>query len=319
MTDKKIQIKDLMLVYENKKGRNYKKTVAVKNVNLDIEEHELLVVMGLSGSGKSSLIKCINLLNIPSSGEILVDGDNILDYSKRELRTYRQRKISMVFQDFGLLSYRTVLENVELGMEICGFSKPERMDNALKIIDMVGLKGWENSKPKELSGGMQQRVGLARALANNPEILLMDEPFSALDPLIRKQMQKELLSLQEKLNKTIIFITHDIDEAFLLGDRIAIMKEGEIQQIGTPYEILEHPMTEYVENFVKDINRVRIYKAKHIMKPFYDKLGTKIEVSENMPVEKILPLLKKHTVVGVVNSKKELIGCIKSNDIFEIF
>ena len=280
-----------------------------------------MVVMGLSGSGKSSLIKCINLLNKPTSGEIYVDGHNIINYSKNELRIYRQKKVSMVFQDFGLLSYRTVLENVEFGMEISGVNKTERKKKALQIIEMVGLKGWENHKPKLLSGGMQQRVGLARALANNPEILLMDEPFSALDPLIRRQMQEELLSLQEALNKTIIFITHDIDEAFLLGDRIAIMREGEIQQIGTPYEILENPKTEYVRTFIRDINRARVYQVKHIMQPLSEdrKEHYLIHVPENLSVEKVFGVLRDNKSVGVCDQDGKVTGYINQEAVFKIF
>lgn len=279
---KKIQVRDLLLIYGkdierakqllregNTQKDVFEKTktmIAVNNINFNVYEHEMMVIMGLSGSGKSSLLKCLNRLNTPTSGQIIVDGKNILDYDKKELREYRQNTIGMVFQNFGLLPQRTVLQNVEFGLEVCKVDKKRRFEKAMEMIELVGLKGWENSKPKELSGGMQQRVGLARALANEPEIILMDEPFSALDPLIRRQMQDELLRLQSVLKKTIVFITHDIDEAFRLGDRIAIMKDGKFEQIGYPHEIIEKPVDDYVKNFIKDINKTKVYKVGNIGK-----------------------------------------------------
>ncbi|HBK69521.1 MAG TPA: ABC transporter ATP-binding protein, partial [Firmicutes bacterium] len=240
-------------------------TIGVNNVSFSVNEGEIFVIIGLSGSGKSTLIRCFNLLNQPTSGEIWVDGENIVNYDKSKLRKFRQEKMAMVFQQFGLFTHRTVLGNVEYGLEIRKVSKEERRKIALQAIEEVGLKGWEEKMPQELSGGMQQRVGLARALANNPDILLMDEPFSALDPLIRREMQSELLDLQSKLKKTIIFITHDINEAFKLGDRVAVMKGGSIVQIGAPEDILNNPSNEYIEDFVKDIDRTKIVQAKDIM------------------------------------------------------
>lgn len=245
--------------------QKYGQTVGVNNVSFTINEGEFFVIMGLSGSGKSTLIRCFNLLNRPTAGEILVDGENIVKYDQNRLRKFRQEKVAMVFQQFGLFTHRTVLGNIEYGLEIKGIEKNKRREIALKTLAEVGLKGWEDKLPQELSGGMQQRVGLARALANDPDILLMDEPFSALDPLIRREMQSELLDLQAKMKKTIIFITHDLNEAFKLGDRVAVMKDGSIVQIGTPEEILNHPSNEYIAEFVKEIDRTKIVRAKDIM------------------------------------------------------
>lgn len=241
-------------------------TIGVNNVSFNVKEGEIFVIIGLSGSGKSTLVRCLNLLTKPTSGQILVDGEDIMEYDKKDLRKFRQEKMAMVFQQFGLFTHRTVLGNVEYGLEIRKMEKEERQKIAMKAIEEVGLKGWEDRMPTELSGGMQQRVGLARALATDPDILLMDEPFSALDPLIRRDMQLELLNLQDKLEKTIIFITHDINEAFKLGDRVAVMRDGRIVQVGTPEEILENPSNEYIEDFVQDIDRTRIVQAKDIMK-----------------------------------------------------
>lgn len=240
-------------------------TVGVYNASLDVQEGEIFVIMGLSGSGKSTLIRCLNLLNKPTDGAIYVDDNNIVDYNNEQLKKFRQDKIAMVFQHFGLFSHRTILGNVEYGLEIRGVSKEERHEIAMKNIEIVGLKGYEDKYPDELSGGMQQRVGLARALANDPDILLMDEPFSALDPLIRREMQLELLDIQERLQKTIIFITHDVNEAFKIGDRVAVMKDGKIEQVGTPEEILESPANEYIAEFIADIDRSKVLQADHIM------------------------------------------------------
>lgn len=331
----KIRVEDLMLIYgKNTKQaldmvqagesqqaifQQTKSTVAVRNVNFAVYEHELLVIMGLSGSGKSSLIKCLNLLNIPTSGAIYVDEENILDYNKKQLREYRQNKASMVFQNFGLLPNRTVLSNVEFGMEVCNIDKKARRNKAMELINMVGLSGWENSRPKELSGGMQQRVGLARALANDPQILLMDEPFSALDPLIRRQMQYELLKLQEVLKKTIVFITHDIDEAFMLGDRIAIMKEGQFQQLGRPYEIIENPANEYVMDFIKDINRLRVYTARDIALPNLATEGSVVSIADDASLEQVFKVLATAQGVRVVDSAGKAIGYIDRDTAVQVF
>ncbi|MFO7291263.1 MAG: glycine betaine/L-proline ABC transporter ATP-binding protein [Bacillota bacterium] len=240
-------------------------TVGVRDVSFEVKRGEIFVIMGLSGSGKSTLIRCLNLLNRPTRGRITVDGENIVEYGKKQLREFRQNKMAMVFQHFGIFTHRTVLGNVEYGLEVKGVSKEERRRKAREVLGVVGLEGWEDKMPGELSGGMQQRVGLARALATDPDILLMDEPFSALDPLIRREMQLELLEIQSRLKKTIVFITHDVNEAFKLGDRVAVMKDGEMIQIGTPEEILNQPANDYIEEFVKDIDRSRVVQAKHVM------------------------------------------------------
>ncbi|MFD2042831.1 glycine betaine/L-proline ABC transporter ATP-binding protein [Ornithinibacillus salinisoli] len=240
-------------------------TVGVYDASLDIKQGEVFVIMGLSGSGKSTLIRCFNLLNKPTTGSIYIDDEDIVSADKALLKKIRQEKIAMVFQHFGLFSHRTILANVEYGLEIRNVSKEERREIALKNIEIVGLKGYEDKYPDELSGGMQQRVGLARALANDPDVLLMDEPFSALDPLIRREMQLELLDIQERLQKTIIFITHDVNEAFKLGDRVAVMKDGHVVQVGTPEEIIESPANDYITDFIKDIDRSKVFQAEHIM------------------------------------------------------
>ncbi len=279
---KKIEVKNLVKIFGSKPKLALKRlkegwtkekilkttgqTVGVNNASFTVDEGEFFVIMGLSGSGKSTLIRCLNLLNRPTAGEILIDGEDIVKYDRQQLREFRQNKVAMVFQNFGLFTHRTVLGNVEYGLEIRNINKDKRKQIALEALESVGLKGWEDKMPTELSGGMQQRVGLARALANNPDILLMDEPFSALDPLIRRDMQVELLEIQSKLKKTIIFITHDINEAFKLGDRVAVMKDGKIVQQGTPEEILNNPSNEYIEDFVKSIDRTKVIQAKNIMK-----------------------------------------------------
>ncbi|MFV9509924.1 quaternary amine ABC transporter ATP-binding protein [Tepidibacillus sp. LV47] len=241
-------------------------TVGVNQVSFEVEEGEFFVIMGLSGSGKSTLIRLINRLIEPTTGEIFIDGENIVKMDKKELMMIRRKKLGMVFQNFALLPHRTVLANVEYGLEIQGVPKEIREKKAREALETVGLAGYEESYPNQLSGGMKQRVGLARALANGSDILLMDEAFSALDPLIRSEMQDELLQLQSKLKKTILFITHDLDEALKLGDRIAIMKDGNIVQIGTPEEILTDPADDYVSAFVKDVDRSKVLTAEHIMK-----------------------------------------------------
>jgi glycine betaine/proline transport system ATP-binding protein len=241
-------------------------TVGVNNASFQVKPGEFFVIMGLSGSGKSTLIRLVNRLIEPTAGEVLIDGHNITEMTKTDLMLTRRKKLSMVFQKFALFPHRTVQDNVEYGLEIQGIAKEERAKKALQSIHDVGLKGYEESYPDQLSGGMQQRVGLARALANDSDILLMDEAFSALDPLIRKEMQDELLHLQSKLGKTILFITHDLDEALKLGDRIAIMKNGSIVQIGTAEEILENPANEYVYNFVEDVDRSKVLVAENVMK-----------------------------------------------------
>ena len=240
-------------------------TVGVNDASFEVEEGEIFVIMGLSGSGKSTLLRCVNRLVEPTSGSVKVDGTDVMDLDKEELREFRKDKFGMVFQHFGLFPYRTVLGNAEFGLEIAGVDKEERKEKAMTALRQVGLEGYEDQKPDQLSGGMQQRVGLARALAVDTDILLMDEPFSALDPLIKKDMQDKLLELYEHIDKTILFITHDLDEALKLGDRIAIMKDGEIVQVGNHEEILTNAENDYVREFVQDVNRSRVLTAADIM------------------------------------------------------
>jgi glycine betaine/proline transport system ATP-binding protein len=239
--------------------------IAVKDVSFDIKENEIFVVMGLSGSGKSTLVRCINRLIEPTRGKILLDGEDLSQMNEKQLRELRRHKLSMVFQYFGLLPQRSVEDNVVFGLEIRGEHGKEKDEKVAQAIEQVGLKGWEKSHIYELSGGMQQRVGLARALASGTEVLLMDEPFSALDPLIRRQMQDEFLNLRGTVKKTVVFITHDLMEALKLGDRVAIMKDGIIVQIGTPQEIVNEPADEYVSEFVKDVPRGQVITAENIM------------------------------------------------------
>lgn len=241
-------------------------TLALTNVSFDVMPGETFVLMGLSGSGKSTLLRCINRLIEPTEGEIQIDGEEIVGMHQEELRMIRRRKLGMIFQSFALLPHRTVLDNVAFGLEIQGIPVEERHKKAEKVLQMVGLGGYGGSMPNDLSGGMKQRVGLARALTSDPDILLMDEAFSALDPLIRRDMQDELLDLQQRLEKTIIFVTHDLDEALKLGDRIALMKDGAIVQVGTPEEILTNPENAYVEKFVADVDLTRVYSASDVMR-----------------------------------------------------
>ena len=241
-------------------------TVANRNINFNIKPDELFVIVGLSGSGKSTFIRTLNGLNKITRGEILINGENLIGMSKHRLRNYRRNEVSMVFQHFGLLSHRSVLENVEYPLEIQGINKEERRVQAMEAIEQVGLKVWHDHMPSQLSGGMKQRVGLARALVNNPELLLMDEPYSALDPLIRREMQNELLNLDDSFDRTIVFITHDMNEAFRLGDRIALMKDAEVVQIGTPNDFFENPANDYVRDFIADVDKTRILKVRSIMK-----------------------------------------------------
>lgn len=244
-----------------------RQTVGIYNINFSVNEGEVFVLMGLSGSGKSTLLRCINRLIEPTSGTITIDGEDITRAGPEVIREIRRKKVSMVFQRFALFPHRTVLDNVAYGLEVHGVPTVQRREKAAQIIETVGLKGWEYSMPDQLSGGMQQRVGLARALCNNPDILLMDEAFSALDPLIRKSMQDELISLQNSLNKTIVFVTHDLDEALKIGERIALMNNGTIVQIGTAEEILTRPANDYVEKFVEDVDRTKVLTAEGVMKP----------------------------------------------------
>lgn len=285
-------------------------TVGVYDANFDVNEGEIFVIMGLSGSGKSTLIRLINRLIEPTSGDIYIDGKDIAKMDKEELREVRRRKMSMVFQNFGLFPHRTILENTEFGLEVRGVSKEERTELAEKALENSGLIAFKDQYPGQLSGGMQQRVGLARALANDPEILLMDEAFSALDPLIRREMQDELIDLQANVQKTIIFITHDLNEALRIGDRIALMKDGQIMQIGTGEEILTNPANDYVREFVEDVDRSKVLTASNIMVPA---LTTNIELDgpmvalQRMKTEEVSMLL-------AVDKKRQLRGYITADE-----
>ncbi len=268
-------------------------TVGLDNVSLSIEEGETFVCMGLSGSGKSTLIRHINRLIDPTSGEVLVEGTNVMVLNQKSLIEFRRHKMSMVFQRFGLFPHKTVIENVGYGLEVQGKTLEERNKIAMEKIEAVGLSGFEHQYPNQLSGGMQQRVGLARALATNTNIMLMDEAFSALDPLIRSDMQKQLIDLQSELKKTIFFITHDLDESLRLGDHIGILNHGKLVQVGTPIDIIMKPADDYVKAFVKDVNRARVIKAKIVMTPTNETNGIDksnlIKVHEDQFIEEFLP------------------------------
>ena len=268
-------------------------TVGLDNVSLSIEEGETFVCMGLSGSGKSTLIRHINRLIDPTSGVVSVEGINVMDLDQKKLIEFRRHKMSMVFQRFGLFPHKTVLQNVGYGLEMQGIKEEERVKISMDKIDAVGLTGFENQYPSQLSGGMQQRVGLARALATDTDIMLMDEAFSALDPLIRSDMQKQLLDLQSELKKTIVFITHDLDESLRLGDHIGILNGGKLVQVGTPVDIIMNPADDYVTAFVKDVNRAKVIKAKIIMKPVSEANGVDktnlVKVQEDQFIEEFLP------------------------------
>ncbi|MBT2574627.1 glycine/proline betaine ABC transporter ATP-binding protein OpuAA [Bacillus sp. ISL-51] len=282
-------------------------TVGVNQANFDVYDGEIFVIMGLSGSGKSTLVRLLNRLIEPTAGNIYIDGDMITNMSKDQLREVRRKKISMVFQKFALFPHRTILENTEYGLELQGVDKKEREQKALDSLQLVGLEGFEHQYPDQLSGGMQQRVGLARALTNDPDILLMDEAFSALDPLIRKDMQDELLDLHDSVGKTIIFITHDLDEALRIGDRIVLMKDGNIVQIGTPEEILMSPSNEYVEKFVEDVDLSKVLTAGHIMKRAetvrIDK-GPRValQLMKNLGISSIYAVDKQKKLLGVIHA-----------------
>ncbi|WP_353893314.1 glycine betaine/L-proline ABC transporter ATP-binding protein [Proteinivorax hydrogeniformans] len=327
MSDKLI-VKDLYKVFGKKpkrgvellnKGKSKEEilrknnlTVAVNNANFTVKKGEVFVIMGLSGSGKSTLVRCLNRLLDPTAGEVILDGKNISNLNDTELRKVRRKSMSMVFQNFALLPSRTVLSNVEYGLEVQGIEKEEREKKAMTALKQVGLSGYEHNLPSQLSGGMQQRVGLARALANNPDILLMDEAFSALDPLIRSDMQDELLDLQEEMQKTIIFITHDLDEALKIGDRIMLMKDGETVQIGTAEEILSNPANDYVKRFVQGVNRSEILTAEDVMaKPF-------TTVGGNQGPRVALKEMREHGINSVlVTEKRKLKGVVHIDDVYK--
>ncbi len=284
-------------------------TVGVNRVSFEVYTGEIFVIMGLSGSGKSTLVRLINRLIEPTAGSVLIDGEDLAKMDKEKLRETRRKKLSMVFQKFGLFPHRTILENTGYGLEVQGIDKTQIKEKSLKSLQMVGLSGYEDQYPSQLSGGMQQRVGLARALANDPDILLMDEAFSALDPLIRKEMQDELIELQSSMQKTIIFITHDLDEALKIGDRIALMKDGVIVQIGTPEEIMTNPADEYVRKFVEDVDRSKVFSAQHVMKR-----PETIDVEKHGP-RVALQRMRQSGIssIYVINKRKELLGVITAD------
>lgn len=284
-------------------------TVGVNQVNMEIKQGEIFVIMGLSGSGKSTLVRMLNRLIEPTSGEILVHGKDLRKMNKEQLREVRRKTISMVFQSFALLPHRTVLDNVEYGLEIQKVDKSIRTEKAKEALALVGLKGWEDKLPSELSGGMQQRVGLARALANDPEVMLMDEAFSALDPLIRRDMQDELLELQDRMKKTIVFITHDLDEALRIGDRIALMKDGAVEQIGTPEEIMIQPANSFVARFVEDVDLSKVLTAAHVMRR-----PETITLDRGPRVA--LELMRERGISNlfVIDRSKKLLGVITAED-----
>ncbi len=284
---------------------------AVIDVSFTIERGEIFVVMGLSGSGKSTLVRCLNLMHPPTSGSVHIDGRDLVSLSPAELRALRAEKISMVFQHFGLFPHRTVLDNAAWGLEVRKVSEGERREQAARALGLVGLAGWEDSYPGELSGGMQQRVGLARALATDADVLLMDEAFSALDPLIRSEMQEQLVSLQQDLHKTIIFITHDLNEAMFLGDRIAIMKDGKIVQIGTTEEILQAPADDYVRSFVQDVDRSRVLTAGAVMEEPVGKILRREGPSAALREMR----LRQTSGLLVVDERKRLVGAATDDDV----
>ena len=292
--------------------------LGLNNINLNIKKAKIQVVMGLSGSGKSTLIRHLNRLIEPTSGEILVNDTNILDLNPKDLVKFRQNNMSMVFQKFALFPHKTVLQNVGYGLAVQNIPKEEWFEKAKRWINRVGLEGYETYYPGQLSGGMQQRVGLARALATDAEILLMDEAFSALDPLIRSEMQNILLDLQNELHKTIIFITHDLDEALKIGDRIAILRDGSMVQDSDPQEIIMNPADDYVSDFIKDINRARVIQAKSIMTPTKTKSSGPI-IEESMVLEDILQIMSDDPSkpVTIKNSRGSIIGKIEMANLIE--
>ena len=299
----------------------YNHVLGLKDINLNIREKSIQVVMGLSGSGKSTLIRHINRLIEPTSGKITVDRADVMAYDKIALRNFRRQKTAMVFQRFALMPHMTVIKNVSLVLDMQGIDPKEVEKRAMHWIKKVGLSGYEEKYPQHLSGGMQQRVGLARALSNDCDILLMDEPFSALDPLIRKDVQEILLEIQSELNKTVVFITHDLDEALKLGDRIAILKDGAMDQEGLPVDILLNPGTEYVRKFVEDVNRSRVLRAKHIMQKVNGiDLSRAFVVNENDFIEKFIDrvVTEKPSMIVVQDKQNKNVGCISSKRLSEI-
>jgi len=303
----------------------YNSVIGVSDVSFDVNQGEIFCVMGLSGSGKSTLVRHINRLLEPTSGKILINGQDVMQLDRDHLQELRNKKIGMVFQNFALMPHRSVVDNIAMPLEIRGVSKNDRLDAANKILEIVELQGWGNKFAHELSGGMQQRVGLARALAADPEFLLMDEPFSALDPLIRRQLQSEFIKLSKQMKKTTVFITHDLDEAVRVGHRIAIMRDGKVIQIGTPEQIVVNPADEYVADFVKGISRLKVVQAKTIMQTVesYENLNGKLEenlqsVDEYELLSKLIEVSKsKDKPLVVKNNEQKNIGVITQSDLLK--
>ena len=303
----------------------YNSVIGVSDVSFDVKKGEIFCVMGLSGSGKSTLVRHINRLLEPTSGKILINNQDVMQFNKENLQELRNKKIGMVFQNFALMPHRSVLDNIAMPLEIRGVSKNDRLDAANNILNIVELQGWGNKYAHELSGGMQQRVGLARALAADPEFLLMDEPFSALDPLIRRQLQSEFIKLSKQMKKTTVFITHDLDEAVRVGHRIAIMRDGEVVQIGTPEEIVVNPSDEYVADFVKGISRLKVVQAKTIMqsieeykKTFGDNLRNNERVNEKDILSKLIETsVTEDKPIIVTNNDNLEVGIITQSDLLK--
>lgn len=292
--------------------------VGLDNVSLDIAHGQIYVVMGLSGSGKSTLIRHVNRLIDPTAGEIVVNGEKVLDMTMAQLRDFRRTRIAMVFQKFGLLPHRSVIDNVAYGLEVRGMGRAERLEKAAHWVETVGLCGYEKSRPRQLSGGQQQRVGLARALAMDTDILLMDEAFSALDPLIRSGMQEQLLELQSSLNKTILFITHDFDEALKIGNRIAVLKDGAVQQVGRPEEIVLNPGNAHIGEFVRDVNKARAIHVRTIMETGMETGAfdpCEMTVPADARCEDVLPHFARHEWVGVVDGEGRQIGRVSARNV----
>jgi glycine betaine/proline transport system ATP-binding protein len=292
----------------------------VNNASFEVHKGEMLIVMGLSGSGKSTLLRCISKLTETTAGNIFIDGEDLLAMSQKELIELRRNKMGMVFQSFALLPHKTVLENIAFPLQVKGTSTQESMERAMKMVELVDLTGRENYFPRQLSGGQQQRVGIARSLAVEPDIWFLDEPFSALDPLIRKEMQDEFLRLQEMLNKTILFVTHDFDEALRLADRIAIMKDGVIEQCDTPANIVLHPATEYVAKFTNEVPRERVLTCKNVM----EKVGAEtdfsdIRVPHDAIIEKVAEaVLNEPKAVVVIDDNDNMIGVLHRKSVIHL-
>jgi glycine betaine/proline transport system ATP-binding protein len=297
-------------------SKTFGDTVAVRDVSFTVERGELFVIMGLSGSGKSTLVRMLNRLIEPTSGRVEVDGDDLAALDDAALRSVRNRKLAMVFQHFALLPHRSVRQNAAYGLRIRGEAEPRVRERVEWALHEVGLGDWGDALPAELSGGMRQRVGIARALATDAEILLLDEPFSALDPLIRREMQALLLRLQRDLQRTIVFITHDLNEATRLGDRILILRAGQVVQLGTGPEILEAPADAYVADFVADVDRTRVLTAADVMRPAGDHSGTAATVGPDAPLVALAARVGRHAEpLGVVDSEGRLLGLVSSADV----